>query len=418
MKKKLLISVFTLIAFSSKAQSITLSPNNLQIPSVSVLPACAAADYGKIVFLTTTNRANVCSGSGWMEVATGGGGGSSLTLPYSGSGTFSTQGFQVINTGGGVGSSAIQGNITSSLTNTSGILGSADATNPSGETIGVKGINSSTNNNGIGVKGTHAGSGYGVYGYSLTGTGVYGFTQGSSSSGYGVFGQSGQVSGVGVHGNVFGTNGTAVWGKADHLTAAGGYFQNTAGGYGLVIAGKMRYQGNSAGVDKVLVSTDISGTAEWQTLTRNEILKLGPGTFVSHVSSNESTQGSRGVSMTSATGSFHANISLPDAASINELTIYYIDNDGVSPSTGLGLTSYGLQKMSHSGSGAYTNITGANGTFTNISASTNVLSVTSPPLTEVVNNSVNFYRLVVTMPASTNLILVGAAIKYSYTLNN
>jgi len=79
MKKIIFMSVFTLVVLSSVAQSVSINPNSLQIPSVSALPACAAADYGKIVFLTTTNRANECSGSGWIEVATGCGGVGLLT---------------------------------------------------------------------------------------------------------------------------------------------------------------------------------------------------------------------------------------------------------------------------------------------------------------------------------------------------
>lgn len=419
MKKIVLLGCSLLLSAEIYSQSVMINPNNLQIPRVSALPACAAADYGRVVFLTTTNRANVCSGSGWIEVAPSGGGGGSFTLPFNGSGNYSAAGFTVMNTGGGLNSAGIQGMTMSAITGASGILGNAFETAPLGETVGVRGSNSSTNNNGVGVKGTHDGAGYGVFGVSLTGTGVYGYTQGSSSSGYGVFGQAGQTSGVGVFGNAFGTNGVAVWGKADHSTGAGGYFSNSAvGGVALSTSGRLRFQGNGAAVNKVLVSTDISGTAEWKSLTRNEILKLGPAAFHSHISSNESTMGSQGISMTSATGSFHANVSLPDGATITQVRVYYIDNDGVSPATGLGLTGWSLQKMTNSGSGsAYSNV--ANSTFTNISASSSVLfSGLILPTPEVVNNATTFYRVVVTMPSSLNLVLVGAEISYSYTVNN
>ncbi|WP_305952424.1 hypothetical protein [Emticicia oligotrophica] len=414
MKKTLFISVFTLVSFSSIAQSVVLSPNNLQIPRVSALPACATADYGKIVFLTTTNRANVCSGSGWVEVAAGGGGGGSLTLPYSASGTFATQGFQVTNAGGGVGSSAIQANITSTLTNTSALLGSAEATNPSGETVGVKGINSSTNNNGIGVKGTHDGAGYGVYGYSLTGTGVYGTTQGSSSSGYGVQGQAGQTSGVGVFGHAFGINGVAVWGKADQSTGMGGYFQNTAvGGIALVTAGKVRFQGNGAGINKVLVSTDVNGTAEWKDITKNEVLKLSAAAFSPHLSTNGYVMGSQGISL-AGTGSVHADVSVPNGATINSFKIYYIDNDGTSPSTGLGITGCSLQQITHTGTATYTNV--ASITVNNTVANANIQTQNVFP-SIVVDNSINSYRVVVSMPATSNVVLVAIELGYTYKLN-
>lgn len=185
MKKLILMSVFTLATFSLIAQSVSINPNNLQIPSVSALPACAAADYGKIVFLTTTNRANVCSGSGWIEIETGGGGGS-LTLPFNGSGNYSAAGFTVMNTGGGINSAGIQGMTLSAITGASGILGNAFDTAPTGDNAGIRGLNSSTNTRGYGVFGSHAGSGHGVYGLSVTGSGVSG-----SATGVGGIGVSG-----------------------------------------------------------------------------------------------------------------------------------------------------------------------------------------------------------------------------------
>lgn len=412
MKKSLFISVFTLVSFSSIAQSVTLSPNNLQIPSVSALPACAAADYGKIVFLTTTNRANVCSGTGWVEVSATGGG--SLTLPYTSTGSFSTQGFQIINTGGGANSAALQGTTASSLTDAAGVWGSANTTTPNGETIAVRGSNFATNNNGVGVKGTHAGSGYGVYGYSLTGTGVYGFTQGNSSSGYGVFGHAGQISGVGVYGNAFGSNGTGVWGKAEQSTGTGGYFQNTAvGGNALVTAGKVRFQGNGAGINKVLVSTDVNGTAEWKDITKNEVLKLSAAAFSPHLSTNGYVMGSQGISL-AGTGSVHADVSVPNGATINSFKIYYIDNDGTSPSTGLGITGCALQQITHTGTATYTNV--ASITVNNTVANANIQTQNVFP-SIVIDNTTNSYRLVVSMPATSNVVLVAIELGYTYKLN-
>ncbi len=415
MKKSLFVSVFTLFTFASFAQSVTLSPNNLQIPSVSALPACAAADYGKIVFLTTTNRANVCSGSGWVEVAAGGGGGGSLTLPYSSSGSFSTQGFQIINTGGGANSAALQGTTFSNVSDASGVWGSANSTSPTGFNAGVRGSNSSTNNGGYGVYGTHAGGGYGVYGQAVSGFGVSGTATGN---GTGVYGTSLQAGGTGVFGNVTASSGTGVLGRASQANAFGGFFENTsATGVALLTIGKLRFQGNGAAANKVLVSADASGNANWEVLTRTEILKLGPAAFHSSLSTSESTMGSQGISMTTATGSFHANVSVPNGATITAVKVYYIDNDGVSPATGLGLTSWALQKLIHSGSNSYVPIVGIS--IPNIPASTNIQNVANTLTTpEVINNATTFYRMVVTMPASLNLILVGAEISYTYEVTN
>lgn len=426
MKKTLFISVFTLVTFSSIAQSVTLSPNNLQIPSVSALPACAAADYGKIVFLTTTNRANVCSGSGWVEVAAGGGG--SLTLPFSGSSSSTTSPFAVTNSGGGANSAGINGITGSALAGASGIWGYTTAPTPSGHNYGVYGLNQSTNGNGFGVHGRHNGSGVGVFGQSVSGNGIEGVAAAgigvegtSTNGGLGVVGvSSGNANAIGVAGSITGNLGTAVKGLANGANSIAGSFENNnASGLGLQTLGKIRFQGNGAGIDKVLVSSDASGTAVWESLIRTDVLKLGAAAFQSHISSNESTMGGQGISMTTAAGSFHANVSLPNGAALSDFTIYYIDNDGVAPATGLGLTSFALQKLNHTGNGgSYTNVFAGSGNFVNIPASPNMAFFTTSPLSEVIDNNTFFYRLVVSMPASTNLTLVGAAIRYSYTLNN
>lgn len=408
MKKLVLLSFLLQISFGVFSQSISINTDNLQLPRVSALPACAAADYGKVVFLTTTNKANVCSGSGWVEIATSGGGGSSLTLPYSSTGSFSTQGFQIVNNGGGANSAAIQGTTFSSLTDAAGLWGSANTTTPTGFNAGVRGSNFATNNYGYGVVGTHAGSGIGVYGVAATGIGVAGATSGSNS--------------IAVRGNAIGVNSAGIFGTTNQSTSIGGFFENTsATGLALLTNGKFRFQGNGAATNKILVSSDANGTAVWGNPTRTEVLKLGPSDFQSHISTNESTIGNLGISMTTAAGSFHATVSVPDGATITSYKIYYLDNDGVSPAVGLGLTSYAFQKL-NMGLGfltLYSNL--SNGNFTNVpyNPNGNILSVTQTlPTPELVDNDTTFYRLVVTMPASTNLILIGADIRYTYPINN
>ncbi|GGD51383.1 hypothetical protein GCM10011514_14520 [Emticicia aquatilis] len=428
MKKCILMSVFTLATFSLIAQSVSINPNNLQIPSVSALPACAAADYGKIVFLTTTNRANVCSGTGWIEVSAGGGGGGSLTLPFSGSISSSTSPFTITNSGGGANSAGINGITGSALAGASGVWGYTVSTTPTGHNYGVYGLNQATNGNGFGVHGRHNGSGVGVFGQSVSGNGVEGVTttgsgvEGTSTNGgQGVLGIStGNANAIGVAGSISGNLGTAVKGFANGTNSIAGSFENTnASGLGLQTLGKIRFQGNGAGIDKVLVSTDANGTAVWESLIRTDVLKLGAAAFQSHISTNESTMGGQGISMTTAAGSFHANVALPNGAALTDFTIYYIDNDGVAPATGLGLTSFALQKLNHTGNGgSYTNVFAGSGNFINTPASPNMGFFTTSPLSEIIDNNTFFYRLVVTMPASTNLTLVGAAIRYSYTLNN
>lgn len=416
MKKILLLSTFVLASASLFAQSVTIYPDTLRLPSVTALPGCTVTDYGKVVFLTTTNRANICSGSGWIEIAPVGGGGS-LTLPYSGNGSFSATGFSVQNTSTGAGVVAIEGSNASPAANSAGVRALATSSSPTGFNYALYAENFSNNANGYGVYGKHNGGGYGVTGQSVSGYGIFGFGTGGGS--VGVFGSSNQISTTGVYGNVTGGSSTGVLGRASQSTSVAGFFENTsATGLAIQTIGKLRFQGNGAAINKVLISADASGNATWETLTRSDILKLGPAAFQSHISANESTMGSQGISMTSATGSFHANVALPHGATITSVKIFYIDNDGTAPANGLGLTSYALQKMVIAGAGTYTNVTGANGSFTNASASTNILNVATAPLTEVVDNITTFYRLVVAMPSSTNLVLVGAAINYTYDLNN
>jgi hypothetical protein len=104
-----------------------------------------------------------------------------------------------------------------------GVVGNAYKTNPTLQTIGVAGFNSSTNANGMGVYGEHAGNGVGVSGKALgaTGTGVKGVSQ--SATGVGVFGEN-TANGVGVIGNSnsnIGLKGTTVSGKAIQGEATG-----------------------------------------------------------------------------------------------------------------------------------------------------------------------------------------------------
>jgi hypothetical protein len=76
--------------------------------------------------------------------------------------------------------------------NAIGLLGEVDPTNPGGLSAGVRGINNGTAGLGIGVYGSHAGSGWGIYGTTPDGRGVYG----NSTSGIGVYARS--ADGVGL----------------------------------------------------------------------------------------------------------------------------------------------------------------------------------------------------------------------------
>lgn len=104
-----------------------------------------------------------------------------------------------VNSGGAI---SIQGDNTSTAANAYGLQGRITSSAPGTGSAGLRGINSGTTANGYGVYGSHAGSGFGVYGFSPSGRGVYGLSTsgsgvlGSSDIGYGVLGQHTNATGV------------------------------------------------------------------------------------------------------------------------------------------------------------------------------------------------------------------------------
>ena len=91
---------------------------------------------------------------------------------------------------------AITGSSNSSDPIATAILGTMSNTTQGIASAAVRGNNNGTGNTGVGVTGTHAGAGWGVYGLSQSGLGVFG--QSTGGTGAGVYGQS--TTGVGVYG--------------------------------------------------------------------------------------------------------------------------------------------------------------------------------------------------------------------------
>ena len=380
-------AVLLLANFGSFAQSVSINPQSLDLPKVTTLPGCAPADYGKVVFLTSNNKAHVCGGSGWVAVETSTGAGGSLTLPYNGSGSFSAGGFSVFNTGGGLNSAGIHGMTGSALNGANGVLGSAFETAPSGNNAGVAGINSSTNNNGNGVLGRHSGGGNGVYGESITGRGVYGLVS---------------------------STGDAVFGAANNANARAGVFVNSAaGGMALRTSGALRFEGQNAAAGTFLRSNDNLGSASWSNITRNEVIKIPAAAFVAHISTNSITHDNQGIVFTgsSGAGSVHAPLTLPNGATVTQILFYYIDGDAT-----LGMTSWAIQKFDHTVvPQAYSNI--FSGTIPNVN---DPFGIRTQGVNSniVINNEINFYRLVFVMPFDADLKFLGAEVRYNYQVNN
>jgi hypothetical protein len=95
----------------------------------------------------------------------------------------------------GNGSPGVKGESNSTSANAAGVQGTITSGTPGSGSAGVRGQNNGTGSNGVGVWGSQAGSGWGVYGSSPKGRGVFGYATGTSGVNYGVYGRTGSSSG-------------------------------------------------------------------------------------------------------------------------------------------------------------------------------------------------------------------------------
>jgi trimeric autotransporter adhesin len=145
-----------------------------------------------------------------------------LALPYTQSANSPTSAFEITNAGAGTSISAISTVATGSVAALSGatsstshgsgatggatgVLGLITATTPGGYSAGVRGVNSGTGGTGIGVIGYQGGSGWGVYGETPSGFGIYGLTTNNSAVSVGVRGETFSTNGIGVEAKYSGT---------------------------------------------------------------------------------------------------------------------------------------------------------------------------------------------------------------------
>ena len=115
----------------------------------------------------------------------------------------------------------VQGSTFSTASNAVGVQGTILPDSPGGFSAGVRGTNNGTGSLGIGVYGSHAGAGWGVYGTAPSGRGVYG----STTSGTGVYGFS--SSGIGV--SAFSTSNYGVNGSSSSSTGVHGVHTSASG---------------------------------------------------------------------------------------------------------------------------------------------------------------------------------------------
>ncbi|KMQ63871.1 hypothetical protein ACM40_03595 [Chryseobacterium sp. BLS98] len=125
-----------------------------------------------------------------MYAKSAGGTGGSFVIPYTNTVNNASTLFSLINDGDGTSVEGINNTTTSSISSVRGIVNNVS---PGGFSSGVRGINNGTGGLGVGVWGSQNGSGWGVYGVTPNGLGVYG---NASANGTGVYANSNTGTGL------------------------------------------------------------------------------------------------------------------------------------------------------------------------------------------------------------------------------
>jgi hypothetical protein len=170
---------------------------------------------------------------------------------------------------------AVSGSSDSTASSATAIIGTLTSTSPGGFSAAVRGVNNGTGGLGIGVWGSQAGSGWGVYGTSNSGVGV----EGSGGTGTGVAGSG--ATGVSASGSTVGV----VASGPTAVTATGGTTGVTASGTTAVKA-----TGSGATGVAVVAASASSTTAIKATNTGTGAAlnanNTGPGACVQATSTN------------------------------------------------------------------------------------------------------------------------------------
>lgn len=205
---------------------------------------------------------------------------------------------------------AITGASASTDPSANAITGTISSSSPGGFSAALRGINNGTGGLGIGVYGSQNGSGWGVYGVTPTGIGVYG--QNTGASGFGVYGLS--VNGVGVYGTSNVSN--AGWfqntnsaNTADILAVT---TNGTGNGFSSINTGTGRggfFQVNNAASTANALEASTNGTGASWAIRGNSSGTNGAGIFVqsnltntaNNVFSNQAGLGRAGLFQTTNT---------------------------------------------------------------------------------------------------------------------
>ncbi len=187
----------TLTPDGSAQLDVTSTTKGVLVPRMTTVQrtAIAVPADGLLVYDTDTktfwfNK----TGTGWTQIISG-----AFAIPYAATDNNAASLFSLTNNGDGV---SLDGTNNTTSSSVSAVRGTISSTSPGGFAAAVRGINNGTGGLGIGMWGSHAGSGWGVYGVTPNGLGVYG---NASANGYGVYANSNTGTGL----NATSTNGIA-----------------------------------------------------------------------------------------------------------------------------------------------------------------------------------------------------------------
>jgi len=190
----------------SPRQALTPAPYALALRPGALVQADYASSTGGIFNARNTNTAGVNFGV-WGQ-SNGAQGTGVYGLHSAGAGT----------------APGVYGQTNSTASEAVGVLGVVVSTSPGSYSAAVRGINNGTSDDGIGVWGSQAGSGWGVYGqaFGSGGIGVHG--QAFGSGGTGVYGTAPDSGGIGVYGTAPDSGGIGVYGGTSSGSGYAGYF--------------------------------------------------------------------------------------------------------------------------------------------------------------------------------------------------
>jgi hypothetical protein len=221
-----------------EAYSLNITVTNTQGPGFILIypqggtqPTVSTVNY--VGGQTIANAAIVPAGTGGGVTVIAGVSGTDLVIDINGyfTGEYNP-GVRLFAQISGVGG-AVQGRNIATLAGAYGVEGSISTTTSANSSAGVRGINDGTGATGIGVWGSHAASGWGVFGEAPTGFGVVGRVATDINNRAGVIGQTGFVTPAGS----YSTAGVRGEGRAGVLGISGNFLGGGEGVAGSLVDG-------------------------------------------------------------------------------------------------------------------------------------------------------------------------------------